>query len=893
MDHKSHTSWEFRHYFVSKSWLIAISILVLGLSIAGFISALPRPNAAHAVSASTPTLQVSPSAQSYFSNTKLRVQGSNYPSSAETVNVYWDYKNAGNPGTFVGTSVSSKGAFTDSFSIPASSTKYYTIAAVGQTSGTVATTTFHLLPNLYALPRAIGPGSKFTLTGQAFGANETVNIYSNCSSNCTGPTLAQGVTDGNGYFQITATIPSTTTIFGKNFLFGIGQTSNMSDTANIIVYPPTLALAPLSGSAGTQLSMSAYGFRRNEKVSVSWSNNLPFSVQTNSNGYVPVTVFTVPSNTPPDNYTVTMAGATGKPKITNTFTVVAPSSNLTIPGSNPSSSSGPVGSRVRVSGQGYVPGETINIVWNHSTKYVATTTADGSGGFHVSFLVPTNTNNGNYVVEAVGATSKSVTQNTFTVASGLSASPLTFAAGQSTNLAGSGFLTNETVNFYWDSTSGKVLSTVTANGNGNVAQAVTIPAKATPGSHAIIAVGQISHITYNTAVTVDTAWNDFGFSAAHLRQNTSENVVNTGNVANLQLRWNKSIGSPQPEGAPSPIYYYGLVYIATFDGYLNAYDATTGTLRWQFPTGTNFANLSSPVIDPATGILFFGTLGFLEDQDHGVPSPFFALDAKTGKLLWSEILNGDDYAFPTMAFNNIYVGLANEGGGALLSIDETTGYINAQYQADGGVWGAVGVDVKTNRIFTGVGNPGDEVLAFDANTFKGTNTSIQPLLRFYRQTPGNDDDIGAAMAVANGVIYVDTKSGLVYALNENNGTEIWPSPAKIRPNSIGNVSSPAVDSVNGVLYVGSLNDYLYALSTKDGSLLWKAQTHGKIYSSPALANGVVYVASNDHNIYAFDATTGAQLKSLQTKAPTFSSPIIVNGWLYCASTDGQLYAFSL
>ena len=197
MDRNSHTSREFRHYFVSKSWLMAISILVLGLSIAGFISALPRPNAAHAVPASTPILQVSPSAQSYFSNTKLRVQGSNYPSSAETVNVYWDYKNAGNPGTFVGTSVSSKGAFTVSFSIPASSTKYYTIAAVGQTSGTVATTTFHLLPNLYALPRAIGPGSKFTLTGQAFGANETVNIYSNCSSNCTGPTLAQGVTDGN------------------------------------------------------------------------------------------------------------------------------------------------------------------------------------------------------------------------------------------------------------------------------------------------------------------------------------------------------------------------------------------------------------------------------------------------------------------------------------------------------------------------------------------------------------------------------------------------------------------------------------------------------------------------------------------------------------------------
>lgn len=434
MDRKSHTSQEFRRYLAGKSWLIAISILALGIGVAGFISTLPRPNAAYAVPASTPTLKVSPDVQPYFSNTKLRVQGSNYPSSAETVNVYWGYQNAGNPGTLEGHSTTSNGAFSFSF------------------------------------------------------------------------------------------------------------------------------LLPLSGSAATQLSISAYGFQNKENVSVYWSNDSQpiLSVQTNASGYVQPWVFTVPANTPPGNYTVNMVGANSGLSITNTFTVVAPSSKLSI-------TSGPVGSRVRVSGQGYTPNETINIIWNYNgvgAKNVVTTTADRSGSFHVSFLIPTNTNgiytnNGNYVVAAVGATSKSATQNTFTVAPGLSASPLTFAPSQSTNLAGSGFQANETVNFYWDSTSGRLLSTVTADGHGNVAQAITISAKATPGFHTIIAGGQISHTTYNTAVTVDTPWNDFGFSAAHLRQNASENVVNTGNVASLQLKWNKSIGSPQPEGAPSPIYYEG------------------------------------------------------------------------------------------------------------------------------------------------------------------------------------------------------------------------------------------------------------------------------------------------------------------------------------------------
>ncbi len=333
-----------------------------------------------------------------------------------------------------------------------------------------------------------------------------------------------------------------------------------------------------------------------------------------------------------------------------------------------------------------------------------------------------------------------------------------------------------------------------------------------------------------------------------------------------------------------------MVYIATFDGYLNAYDATTGNLKWQFPTGTHFANLTSPVIDPATNTLFFGTLGYLEEQDHGVPSPSFALDAQTGALKWSEILNGDDYGFPTMAFNTIYVGLGNEGNGGLLALDEDTGYVNGYYNAHTGVWGAVGVDTKTNMLFTGIADPYDEVLAFDATTFTGTN--MQPKWKFQAFHPGSDDDIGSAIAVANGTVYVDTKGGFIYAVNESDGSQVWES--RIGGNSEGNVSSPAVDTVNGILYVGSLDYRLYALKTSDGTPVWKVKTGDQVYSSPALANGVIYVASNDGNIYAYNAAAGGQpLWKYNTNATTFSSPILVNGWLYCASVSGKLYAFSL
>jgi outer membrane protein assembly factor BamB len=62
-------------------------------------------------------------------------------------------------------------------------------------------------------------------------------------------------------------------------------------------------------------------------------------------------------------------------------------------------------------------------------------------------------------------------------------------------------------------------------------------------------------------------------------------------------------------------------------------------------------------------------------------------------------------------------------------------------------------------------------------------------------------------------------------------------------------SSPAV--ANGVVYVGSYDGNVYALNASTGSKLWSFATGNLVDSSPAVANGVVYVGSYDHNVYAF------------------------------------------
>ena len=56
-------------------------------------------------------------------------------------------------------------------------------------------------------------------------------------------------------------------------------------------------------------------------------------------------------------------------------------------------------------------------------------------------------------------------------------------------------------------------------------------------------------------------------------------------------------------------------------------------------------------------------------------------------------------------------------------------------------------------------------------------------------------------------------------------------------------SSPAV--ANGVVYVGSNDGNLYALNASTGAKLWSYPTGAAVASSPAVANGVVYVGSDD------------------------------------------------
>ena len=162
-------------------------------------------------------------------------------------------------------------------------------------------------------------------------------------------------------------------------------------------------------------------------------------------------------------------------------------------------------------------------------------------------------------------------------------------------------------------------------------------------------------------------------------------------------------------------------------------------------------------------------------------------------------------------------------------------------------------------------------------------------------------------AIVEGIVYIASMSGHMYAIDQETGKEKWNFKSRMPI-----ASSPAIS--NGALYFVSSAGSLVSLDLKTGQPKWVFATeyerkfeaknlHGypsssqtipdawDIWiSSPAVANGKVYFGSGDGNIYAVDAQSGLLQWKFPTKDVVHSSPAVVNSVVYIGSWDSYLYA---
>jgi outer membrane protein assembly factor BamB len=162
-------------------------------------------------------------------------------------------------------------------------------------------------------------------------------------------------------------------------------------------------------------------------------------------------------------------------------------------------------------------------------------------------------------------------------------------------------------------------------------------------------------------------------------------------------------------------------------------------------------------------------------------------------------------------------------------------------------------------------------------------------------------------AIANGLVYVGSTDGNLYAVDVKSGVMKWKYKTKARV-----VSSPAV--AGGLVYFSSYDGWFYALDAMTGQFRWEFNNggerrfaarhiHGSLpaaetmpdpfdcyLSSPAVWHGTVYFGSGDGNVYALDAATGGVRWKFQTDGVVHASPAISGGTLFIGSWDSYFYA---
>jgi outer membrane protein assembly factor BamB len=220
----------------------------------------------------------------------------------------------------------------------------------------------------------------------------------------------------------------------------------------------------------------------------------------------------------------------------------------------------------------------------------------------------------------------------------------------------------------------------------------------------------------------------------------------------------------------------GRVFVQNYDGVLRALDASTGVLQWsvRLPGQSSF---TSP---PAAW------QGVVYTAGAGLGGTVYAVDGGTGAVLWTAPVANGDHSSAVVTDTDVFVSYACA---RTYDLDRLTGaqrWVHDTGCSGGGgatptfgagaLWvrdalGGVALDPATGAVMS-------TFSAGPAPAFDGVNGIFLngATLEAHNPTAGvplwtfaGDGQLTSAPVVANGVVYVGSASGNVYALDERTG----------------------------------------------------------------------------------------------------------------------------
>lgn len=331
------------------------------------------------------------------------------------------------------------------------------------------------------------------------------------------------------------------------------------------------------------------------------------------------------------------------------------------------------------------------------------------------------------------------------------------------------------------------------------------------------------------------------------------------------------------------------IYVDSFDHYLYALDANTGSIRWR--ARANNLLMSTPVVANGAVIVGSGHNGFLESDataqmwGRAEGDDVYAFDARSGALLWSKHTVGEDMASPAIRAGDLVFANGDMHAYSLRLSD------GAQLWRDS----LPGVDTMASTTIAG--ESAFISVCHNSPHFRQTVAIDVRTGRALWTNPNGSCD--ASPAVDRGIVLVDgnnedVKSGydpgghdIIAALDERTGRTLWQRVSPSGPYTIVASGEHAIAgaAVSGVLYQSIVNrDEVVALDERTGRVLWRAGTAAPVKMSPVITQTHVIFGDTVGLLYTVDRKTGVVLRTSAFKyAFSTSPPVIVGDTLFVAN----------
>lgn len=288
--------------------------------------------------------------------------------------------------------------------------------------------------------------------------------------------------------------------------------------------------------------------------------------------------------------------------------------------------------------------------------------------------------------------------------------------------------------------------------------------------------------------------------------------ITASNVRSLGVAWSASLGQDQFLVEDYPIEVGGRLYVTTSTDEVQAYDALSGRLLWQYAPQVDFSQstgIGGYGVSTNRGVALDGGMLFaLTFDDH-----LHAISQATGEELWSSTVADDatgayETMAPTVYDGLVFVGVSGSQDGIrgfVAAYDEKTGRqvwrfytvpaAGTDWVPEGGGGGGVymppTVDVRTGLIYVGTGPPAPVIYGGDR---KGANLYTDSILAlhirtgqlawYYQEVPHDLWNYGAASPpmildtrVQGKTVHAIAhagKNGYVFVLNAATGKPLFP-----------------------------------------------------------------------------------------------------------------------